>query len=105
MPTSVLLSVGILGPIFLILIIDLAVIKKSRGETGQTIQNFTFGFFVNLLFTEMTKYTIGRLRYVLINYTRVENYYLVLRMENWYLSLCASRQFYIGVNLIGVNLI
>jgi len=61
-PTSVLLSVGILGPIFLILIIDLAVIKKSRGETGQTIQNFTFGFFVNLLFTEMTKYTIGRLR-------------------------------------------
>ena len=73
-PTSVLLSVGILGPIFLILIIDLAVIKKSRGETGQTIQNFTFGFFVNLLFTEMTKYTIGRLRYLLINYTREENY-------------------------------
>jgi len=61
-PTSVLWSVGILGPISLILIIDLAVMKKSRGETWQTIQDFTFGFFVNLLFTEMTKYTIGRLR-------------------------------------------
>jgi len=61
-PTSVLLTVSILAPILVILLIDKCLNKTSRSDVLLNMQNFIFGFFINLLFTELSKYTIGRLR-------------------------------------------
>ena len=61
-PTWALMVVSILGPILVMLLVDKCLHKSSRTEVLLNVQNFFFGFFINLLFTEMTKYTIGRLR-------------------------------------------
>ena len=61
-PTWALMVFSLLIPVLVVVAVDKGLHGAGRKDVFLNIQHFMFGFFINLLFTELTKYTIGRLR-------------------------------------------
>ena len=61
-PTWTLMTVSLLVPMLVVVVVEAGLLGAGRSQVLLNLQDFLFGFFVNLLFTELTKYTIGRLR-------------------------------------------